>query len=567
MTSTPNAVLRSARRRVPIRRPVINVLGLMTLGSGLLNLVTAAGRTPPGARSLLRAVFPLEFLHISRFLLVLIGFTMAVASVHIFRRKRRAFQLVLALSFLSVLFHLTRGLDYPQAAFSLALALALLALRRSFTVGSAAPHFRTAVIRLGIGLGAVAIYGTVGFWLLDRRDFGVAFNWGESLRQTLATMTFVGGPDLIARTAHAARFLRSLRVIAVAAILYALYEVFRPVFYRVRTRPLERARASAILKDHGRSSLDAFKVGRDKDFFFAPSGRAFLAYRMAGRFAVVLGDPVGPDEEIPPTVRGFRDLCDRNDWRAAFHQTLPDFLTVYRQAGFKKLKIGDEAVVDLAGFSLDGKRMKHLRHEVNQLEKTGVRAVWHDPPLAAETMAAVREVSDDWLRMPGRRERGFTQGVFDAGEVRETSVFAAVDDAGRVLAFMNVIPSFAPGETTIDLMRHRRDAPEGVMDFLFVNLFRRQAEAGFRRFSLGMAPMSGFREGEEAAGEERLVQAFLQRLNFLFRYEGLLQYKAKFATSWEPRYAVYRNVLDLTRLTIALARVSERAGKRHDEDL
>jgi phosphatidylglycerol lysyltransferase len=105
-------------------------------------------------------------------------------------------------------------------------------------------------------------------------------------------------------------------------------------------------------------------------------------------------------------------------------------------------------------------------------------------------------------------------------------------------------------------MRHRRDAPHGIMDSLFVQLFERQKAGGFKRFSLGLAPMSGFREGEEAGAEERAVQYFLQRSDFLFSYSGLAEYKAKFATHWEPRYAIYRNVLDLPRLAVALIRVS-----------
>jgi phosphatidylglycerol lysyltransferase len=117
---------------------------------------------------------------------------------------------------------------------------------------------------------------------------------------------------------------------------------------------------------------------------------------------------------------------------------------------------------------------------------------------------------------------------------------------------MNIIPSYAPGETTIDLMRHRQDAPDGVMDYLFIKLFERQKERGFARFSLGLAPMSGFQEGEESSAEERAVHYFIQRLNFLFSYSGMFNYKKKFATSWEPRYEIYQNVLDLPLLAYAL---------------
>ena len=77
-------------------------------------------------------------------------------------------------------------------------------------------------------------------------------------------------------------------------------------------------------------------------------------------------------------------------------------------------------------------------------------------------------------------------------------------------------------------------------------------------FSLGGD--SGGPEGEKAGAEERAVQYFLQRMNFLFSYSGLLEYKAKFATRWEPRYVIYRHVLELPRLAVALLRVSGLPG-------
>ena len=95
------------------------------------------------------------------------------------------------------------------------------------------------------------------------------------------------------------------------------------------------------------------------------------------------------------------------------------------------------------------------------------------------------------------------------------------------------------------------------MDYLFVKLFLSCKEQGFTRFNLGMAPMAGFREREEASVAEKAVHSFFQHLNFLFSFSGLKAYKAKFADSWEPRYVVYRNVLNLPMLGLALSRISE----------
>jgi phosphatidylglycerol lysyltransferase len=186
-----------------------------------------------------------------------------------------------------------------------------------------------------------------------------------------------------------------------------------------------------------------------------------------------------------------------------------------------------------------------------------VHTRYYQPPIPEEVLAQLRQVSDEWLEIPGRRERQFTLGRFDPRYVRSTPVFAALDKDGQVLAFANLIPSYRQGEAVTDLMRRRTHAPNGIMDYLFIKLFLEKKAQGFERFSLGLAPMAGFQEKEEASPEERAVHAFFQHLNFLFSYRGLRAYKAKFATIWEPRYAVYRNVFDLPRLAIALGKVSE----------
>jgi phosphatidylglycerol lysyltransferase len=165
--------------------------------------------------------------------------------------------------------------------------------------------------------------------------------------------------------------------------------------------------------------------------------------------------------------------------------------------------------------------------------------------------------SASWKKIPGRRERRLSLGRFDPEFLRSTPVAVALDRDGKVLAFANAVPSPRRGELAVDLMRRRIDAPNGVMEYLFVKLFLFKKKEGLERFNLGMAPASGFQEKEHASPQERAVQSFFQQLNFLFSYRGLRAYTAKFASSWEPRYVVYRNVLDLPRLAIALGRVSE----------
>ncbi len=521
-----------------------------------MNVYAVIGPSLPERSGLLREVFPLEFIHLSRFLTLLIGLALVISSANIYKRKKRAFQIVLVLASLSVLFHLTKGLDYEEATFSVVLLGMLLLSRKDFTVRSSLPSARGAVIRLGLAAGVALAYGVAGFWLLDAREFGINFTIGDSVHRSLRFISLLGDPTIVPHTRYARWFLDSLYLMTASLIGYAGFAVFRPAVYRFTTFPHEQGRAKEIVAQHGRSSLDYFKFWPDKSFFFSASENCFLAYRVARNFAVALGDPVGPEEEIEPTVREFAELCAENDWGVGFHQTLPDFLETYRRLGFRKLKVGDDAIVDLARFSVEGKEMKKLRSKVNRLEKEGVTARFHDPPVPDEILAQAKHVSDEWLQIPGRRERTFTLGQFDFAYLRTTPLFTAYDGQRKMLAFMNLIPSYARGESTIDLMRHRIQAPNGVMDFLFVKLFVAEKQQGLMRFNLGMAPVSGFQESEQASLEERAVHYFFQRLNFLFSYAGLRQYKAKFASLWEPRYVIFRNPLDLPRLAMALSKVS-----------
>jgi phosphatidylglycerol lysyltransferase len=544
-------------------RPPIEVFAvtLATLGSGLINLRSAMGRSLPHRVHSLKALFPLEFIHVSRFLTVLIGFALVLTSLNIYKRKKRAFQLAMLLSCVSVVFHITKGLDYEEATFSFALLLLLLLVRRSFTVRSNVPDAPQAFVKLGAALAVALAYGVAGFWFLDPREFGINFSVGDALHRTFLFLTFVGDPTLIPHSRHARWFLDSLQIVTATSIVYSIYSLFQPILYRLRTLPHERDMAARIVWRHGRCAQDFFKYWADKSFFFSPSRESFLAYRVGRGLAVVLGDPVGPTDEMEALIREFKAFCEENGWRHCYYQTLPDMLPIYNRLKYKKLKIGDDAIVDLPHFTFQGKASKRLRSKVTQLRKRGITAEYLEPPQPDWVLQQAEEVSKEWLHIPGRRERGFTLGHFDTGYLRSEPIFAVRDTTGKFLAFANVIPSFRKGEATIDLMRHRLEAPNGSMDYLFAELFLCLKERGYQRFNLGMAPMAGFQEHEQASIEERAIHYFMKQLGFLFSFSGLYQYKSKFANAWEPRYAIYQNPLDLPRLGLALRAVSELPGR------
>lgn len=541
---------------------LVLIVSLATLGSGFLNLFSLIGPGLPNRLNALHEIFPIAFLHVSRFLTLIIGFTLVVSSINIFKRKRRAYHIVLLLLSFSVIFHLTKGLDYKEATLSLVLIVLLISARSSFTVNSGIPGPGSWGIRLLLAVLAAFTYGVVGFWFLDTKDFGINFTLADSVHRTFQHLALIGDPELIPRTRYAMWFLDSLSLISIMAIAYSVLSIFMPVIYRYRTLPRERLIAKGIAEKYGCDSQDYFKLWADKAFFFSPSKNSFIAYGVGSNFAVALADPVGPEEEIEETIRNFMEFCRENDWRVAFHQALPHFLPIFKKLGFRKLKIGDDAIVDLNKFSISGSRMKDLRNTMNKMEKSGIGIKTFEPPVDDRTILELKEVSDEWLKIPGRRERGFTLGMFDPNYIKSTTVLAAVDAQGRILSFVNIIPSFRAGEATVDLMRRREEAPNGIIDYLIVKLLESLKNKGYERFNLGMAPMSGFRENDEASIEEKTIYYFSKRMNFLFSFAGLRLHKSKFASYWEPRYTIYKNPLDLPKLAIAIGNLTELNGQK-----
>lgn len=314
--------------------------------------------------------------------------------------------------------------------------------------------------------------------------------------------------------------------------------------------------ARSIIERYARSSLDSFKLWPPKSYFFSPSGRCVIAYAVANNVAVSLGDPVGPRTEIEITARKFLKACKEKGWRVAFYRTCADSMPLYRGLQLRKLKIGEDAIVDLAEFSLAGRSKRDIRSKARHLEESGIKVVEFEPPLSPDTLAQLSSVEEQWLKIPGRRERTFAVGHFDRNYLQSTPVLAVIDRHGQVLAFINLISSH-PSEIAGDLMRRGNEVPNGVTDYLLLRLIQYANEKGYSRLDLGLTPMTGFRVGERTTLEERMVNGLLQKFNFLFHFRGLYRYKAKFATSWEPSYLVYENCWDLPRIALALLHLSE----------
>ena len=506
-----------------------------TLISGLTGTVQPLLVRLSSHPKLFSMVASYQLYHLSKSLTVAFGYMLIFLSVNLFSRKRRAWQVALALSLLSFLLQLARigsehihwlqdhqlAQDLPSYSCLPALLsiILLIGTRSFFTVQSEKETVVKAVKYISLSLILTLIYGALGFFLLDKRDFGINFQLTESLVRTVRELTLVGNPDLQAHTRFGEWFIDSLHLYGILAGASIIISAFRPLNYRLVTHPREREQARSILDKHGSSSLDIFKLSDDKSYFFGTDKDSFIAYKTCVDVAVVLGDAVGARENLSALIKDFSDYCHNCGWKVAFLQATPDFLDIYLDLGFKSVRVGEDGIVDLELFTTKTVAKKTFKSTVKKFEKEGFALIKMMPPHSDGLLNEVEEVSRQWLRLPGRRERGFSLGKFDRGELQHDNLFILRDKDGKAIAFVNEIRSYHPGEVTIDMMRHIENAPNGTMDFLFAKLLFFLKEEGFSHFSLGLAALSGVGEDADASLEEKAMQKIFAHLNRFFSYK------------------------------------------------
>lgn len=545
-----------------IRWPVWLTVGV-AFANGLFEVLRVLIKTLPANESV-TGYLPYGLYFWNRSLSLVFGVALIYLSFNLLRRKRMAWWLAAAGSAVVFVIYVIReglftGGFFEESTLAPAVMLVfLLVFRRRFTVRNEPRSLVRGGVVVVLSVLFALGYGTFGFWILTSDHFGQDFSVAEALVQTLREYTFTAGPDT-AQTAEAGWFLDSLNVVGALTLTFAAYSLFRPLAYRLRTLPKEQQDAQEVLESHGTSSLDFFKLYPEKSYFFSEDHRAFVAYRASSGAAIALGDTSGPEELLEDTTAGFIRYCEDNGWVVAYHEVLPDLVPMYRHLGMRVVKVGEEAVVDLELFASKTAQSKKLRYARRRYgEREGYSAVRYEPPHSQELLDEAREVSEAWLSEPGRRERGFTLGRFEQDYIEDTSLFVVRDAEESIAAFANLVPSYRPDEATIDLMRHRPEVPNGVMDYLFIELMLRLAEEGYSRFDLGLAPLAGVGAGPKTQIEERGLEQISEHLSRFFSYKGLRDYKSKFDPMWEDRYFAYRGgPPGLVAAGVALIRLTE----------
>jgi phosphatidylglycerol lysyltransferase len=425
-----------------------------------------------------------------------------------------------------------KGFDYEEAFACVFVTMLLLASRhRFYRQGGlfSRPPGASELLAIGIAVG-ISIW--IGFMTYRGVEYSDTLWWDFSYH------------------ADAPRFLRASLGVAVTALLVMAYEfLHRPSQLTDIVSPEDTEKAKAIVALSARTEANLAALG-DKQFLFAGDGGGFVMYGVQGWSWVSMGDPVAPTSEATAgLVWQFKELVDLHAGVPVFYQVSRNYLPIYLDAGFSLVKLGEEAYVDLDRFTLEGGEGRKLRQSKAKAEKSGARLEIVPADAVPALLAELKSVSDAWLIDRHQREKGFSLGFWSERYLTQYD-HAVVRHEDRIVAFANIWRAADHQEFSVDLMRVAPDAPQGVMDLLFISLMDLAKGEGFKWFNLGMAPLSGL-------PQHRLAPMWMRLAHWLFRYgdrfykfEGLRAYKNKFHPEWRPKYLAYPGGLRLPQVLV-----------------
>jgi lysyl-tRNA synthetase class 2 len=528
------------------------VAGVAAALVGLVNIASALTPNVHWRGHLLLAYEPVEAIRLFHALALPAGAALLLVSPYLWGRRHRAWQWAIVLMLALGAFDLLKGLDFEETAITWGVALVLLAGHSAFRVRHDPITLRSAIWRvpllglLGLGAAALATWASQGHPSV-----------GSVLRETGDLMAGQPGPIHFhyhsALHHHFAWIPLAVHLVEVSTLVAIAYVLFRPLAApRALPDPAARRLATELVREHGRDTLSFFKLRADQHYFFSADGRAFVGYRIEGGVLILAGDPVGPDDALEPLLDQLRAFADVRRLRLGAVGASERLRPWYESLGLRTLYLGDEAVIDLEHFTLEGRPIRKVRQSVTRLGKSGYRAeLVPVSELDSETVSQVEEVLERGRQ--GAPERGFSMAMDSVlgNHGEETLVVLARDQEQKIRGVLHFVPCYGRSAASLSFMRRDPDTPNGLTEFMVASATELLREQGIREMSLNFATFARWMHSP-SKWHERVLGRLVALANPFFQIESLYRFNAKFFPRWEPRYLVYEGPFGLPRAALAV---------------
>jgi lysyl-tRNA synthetase, class II len=470
------------------------------------------------------------------------------------KRKRVAWVASVAVTAILIVAHVLKGHNVLEALTPFLLLIMLLTARPQFRA-KADPASRWLALRVFGQFVAVAVlYGMASLYVDNDRVVGHPSFWAR-LEEVGYALVGANGPVRLSGERFSDIFHGTLPGFGLLAVLAVAWLVLRPSEPLCRLSAENETRLRSLLaRQGGRDSLGYFALRRDKSVVWSPTGKAAITYRVVQGVALVSGDPIGDPEAWPGAMHAYRRLVDEHGWTPAVIGCSELGAVVFRrECGLSAIELGDEAIVDVPDFTLEGRAMRGVRQACTRVCRAGYDVVVRRArDIDPDEFADLLRVAAAWRG--AAVERGFSMALFRLGDVADPDcVIATAHQDGVLRGMLHFVPWGADG-LSLDLMRRDRSADNGLNEFMMARVIEACPALGVLRVSLNFAVFRDAIERGEKIGAGPVLRAWRGVLLFLSRWwqiESLYRFNVKFRPAWQPRFLSYPATRDLSRIAIA----------------
>ncbi|MFT8882419.1 MAG: bifunctional lysylphosphatidylglycerol flippase/synthetase MprF [Liquorilactobacillus hordei] len=332
-----------------------------------------------------------------------------------------------------------------------------------------------------------------------------------------------------------------LGMVIAAIILIIIFRYFTANKSLFSNVTFPEAKIKEVVEKYGGNETSHLAYLKDKQFYFFQKNeenQLFFMYKKKADKIIVMGEPVGNREYLREAVTKLMTDADVQGYQLVFYEIGNELTLLLHDLGFDFLKTGEEGFVELSSFTLAGKKQRAQRALMNKFERENYSFSFEMPPFSKKKLAEFKEISDEWL--DGQVEKGFSLGFFDEYYLNQAPIAVIRNSEGNAVAFASMMPTGGKRVLSIDLMRHKKNAPSGIMDKIFISLFEYGREEQYEYFNLGMAPLSNVGRSSYSFIEERAAHLIYEYGYRIYGFQGLRAYKEKYVTDWYPKYTAYR---------------------------
>lgn len=481
------------------------LLWIMTLMAGILLIVSAINPLLPKEIQLIKSIVSIQVFQISHFNALFFGILLLVLSDEIRLRVRQAYYLSIVFLSLGLSFNLIKGFNLKETAIFLSIVLVFVLNKKYYY-----------------------------------RLF-VPYNWSRMIKKMLVAQIVLGLNFFLTPVIDYSRVQMIAISLVVQLSIIGLYYIWGRFYSE---KPPWRSQTQASIfeitddfhKHHSGTVLSHLIYAGDKNIYLTNNKNVLFAFKPLGDKLIVLGDPIGDQDQIADALDEFRKFSDIYGYTPIFYQVEEEQLKNYHEIGYTFFKLGEAARIDLEAFTLETPKMRGFRNTRNRFVREGWELNIYQPPHNQSLINELKIISDEWLK--NREEKAFSLGRFEENYLNKSPIGVLSKDSKKY-AFASLMPAYNNTTIALDLMRFLDESPNSTMEFLLLQLIEWTSNNEYKHFDLGMAPLSNVGKSDYASFAEKMASRIFASERFKYNFKGLRQYKDKFRPTWVHKYIAY----------------------------